>query len=59
VKAGNNGVWERLSAVVLEPANPFNAKAPRRFRHEAIVLIALILFAISIVAFFNLSGIAR
>jgi hypothetical protein len=58
-KAGNNGFWKRLSAVVLEPANPFNTKAPRKFRDEAIVLMALLLFAVSIVAIFNLSAIAR
>ena len=58
-KAGNHGFWKRLSALVLEPANPFNAKAPRRFRHDAIMLTALLLLAISIVAFFNLSAIVR
>jgi hypothetical protein len=58
-KAGNKGFWKRLSVVVLEPANPFNTRASRKFRDEAIVLMALLLFAVSIVAIFNLSAIAR
>ena len=56
---GNTGFSKRVSGIVLEPANPFNTKAPRRFHHEAVVLTALFLLAILIVAFFNLSAILR
>jgi hypothetical protein len=58
-KAGNTGFWKRVSGIVLEPANPFNTKAPRKFRQEANVLIALLLLTLSIVAFFNFSALAR
>ena len=58
-KAGNTGFWKRVSAIVLEPANPFNTKAQRKFRQEANVLIALLLLMVSIVAFFNFSAILR
>ena len=34
-KACDAGVWKRLSNVVLEPANPFDAKARRQLRQEA------------------------
>jgi hypothetical protein len=58
-KAGNTGFWKRVSAIVLEPANPFNTKAQRKFRQEANVLIALLLLTFLIVAFFNFSAILR
>jgi hypothetical protein len=58
-KAGNTGFWKRVSGVVLEPANPFNTKAQRKFRQEANVLIALVLLTFSIVAFFNFSALER
>jgi hypothetical protein len=58
-KAGNTGFSKRVSRIVLEPANPFNTKAPRKFRQEANVLIALVLLTFSIVAFFNFSALAR
>jgi hypothetical protein len=58
-KAGNTGFWRRVSGIVLEPANPFNTKAQRKFRKEANVLIALLLLTFSIVAFFNFSATLR
>ena len=58
-KADNTGLWKRVSGIVLEPSNPFSPKAPRTFRQEAIVVVALFLFAILIVTFFNLSAIVR
>jgi hypothetical protein len=58
-KACNTGFRKRLTALILEPANPFNAKAPRKFRHEAIVLGTLLLFALFILVFFNLSAVVR
>jgi hypothetical protein len=58
-KAGNTGFWKRVSGIVLEPANPFNPKAQRKFRQEANVLIALLLLTVPIFAFFNFSAILR
>ena len=36
-KACDAGMWKRLSNAVLEPANPFDVKARRRLRQEAVV----------------------
>src|SRR5579863_255503 len=53
------GIWNRLSNVFLEPANPFDVKARRQFRQEAIVLGTLILTALGLALYFNLKAIAR
>jgi hypothetical protein len=45
-KAHDAGIWKRLSNVFLEPANPFDVKARRQFRQEAIVLGTFILTAL-------------
>src|SRR5450432_1626804 len=37
-KACDAGVWKRLSNAVLEPGNPFDVKARRQPRLEAIIL---------------------
>jgi hypothetical protein len=58
-KACDAGVWKRLSNVVMEPANPFDAKARRQVRQEAIVLGALIFTALGLALYFNLNAIAR
>jgi hypothetical protein len=58
-KAYDAGIWKRLSNVFLEPANPFDAKARRQFRQEAIVLGTLILTALGLALYFNLKAIAR
>jgi hypothetical protein len=58
-KTCNSGFRKRLTALILEPANPFNAKAPRKFRHEALVLGTLLLFALFVLVFFNLSAVVR
>jgi hypothetical protein len=52
-------IWKRLSNVFLEPANPFDVKARRQFRQEAIVLGTFILIALGLALYFNLKAIAR
>jgi hypothetical protein len=58
-KASDAGIWKRLSNAFLEPANPFDVKAHRQFRQEAIVLGTLILPALGLALYFNLKAIAR
>ena len=53
------GIWKRLSNVFLEPANPFDVKARRQFRQEAIVLGTFILTALGLALYFNLKALAR
>ena len=52
-KACNAGVWKRLTALVLEPPNPFDPKASRRLRREAVVLGSLILALLVLAVYFN------
>jgi hypothetical protein len=52
-KACDAGVWKRLTSVVLEPANPFDPKAPRRFRREVVVLGSMVLSFLLLVLYFN------
>jgi hypothetical protein len=58
-QACDAGIWKRLSSILLDPANPFDAKAPRRLRKEAVVLGGLLMFAAAMAIFFNLSALAR
>ena len=58
-RAYDAGIWKRLSNVFLEPANPFDVKARRQFRQEAIVLGTFILTALGSALYFNLKAIAR
>jgi len=58
-KAYDAGIWKRLSNLFLEPANPFDVKARRQFRQEAIVLGTFILTALGLALYFNLKAIAR
>jgi hypothetical protein len=58
-KTYDAGIWKRLSNVFLEPANPFDVKARRQFRQEAIVLGTFILTAVGLALYFNLKAIAR
>ena len=58
-KASDAGVWKRLSMAVMEPANPFDVKARRQVRQEAIILGTLILTALGLAVYFNLNAIAR
>ena len=57
-KAHDAGICRRLSNVFLEPANPFDVKARRQFRQEAIVLGTSILTALGLALYFNLKVVA-
>ncbi|MFN7998394.1 MAG: hypothetical protein U0Q18_32535 [Bryobacteraceae bacterium] len=53
-KAYDAGVWKRLSNIVLEPANPFDVKARRHLRQEALILSTFIFTALGLALYFNL-----
>jgi hypothetical protein len=53
-KACDAGVWKRLTSVLLEPANPFDPKVPRRLRREAVVLGSMVLTFLLLALYFNL-----
>jgi hypothetical protein len=53
-QACDAGIWKRLASILLEPANPFDAKAPRRARRETVVLGALLAFAATMAMLFNI-----
>ena len=55
-KACDSNVWKRLASVLLEPANPFDSKAPRRLRREAVVLGSIILSFLLLALYFNLAA---
>ena len=57
-KAYDAGMWKRLSNIVLEPANPFDVKARRHLRPEALILGTFILTALGLALYFNLRAIA-
>ena len=56
-KACDVGVCQRLSNALLEPANPFAAQSRRHVRQEAIILGTLVLAALGLVVYFNLSAV--
>jgi hypothetical protein len=58
-KACDAGMWKRLSNAVLEPGNPFDIKARRRVRQEAVVLGALVFAALGLAVYFNFNAMAR
>ena len=58
-KAYDAGIWKRLSNLILEPANPFDVKARRQFRQEAIILGTSIITALGLALYFNLKAISR
>jgi hypothetical protein len=58
-KACDAGVWKRLSNAVMEPGNPFDVKARRRLRQDALILGTLILAALGLAIYFNLNANAR
>ena len=58
-KACETGVWKRLSNAVLEPANPFDVKAGRQFRQEALILGTLVFVALGLAVCFNVTAISR
>ena len=58
-KACDVGVCQRLSNALLEPANPFAARSRRHVRQEAIILGTLVLAALGLTVYFNLSAVVR
>ena len=58
-KACDVGVCQRLSNALLEPANPFAARSRRHLRQEAIILGTLVLAALGLAIYFNLSALVR
>jgi hypothetical protein len=54
-KACDSSIWKRLASVLLEPANPFDSKAPRRLRRETVVLGSMVLSFLLLELYFNLS----
>src|SRR5437899_2927188 len=52
------GVMKRLAKVALDPPNPFNPNARRQPRQEAVILGALILIALALVFYFNITSAA-
>ena len=55
-KACDSGIWKRLTSVVLEPANPFDPKVPRRFRREVVVVGSMVLSFLVLALYFNLAA---
>ena len=51
------GIWNRLSILLLEPRNPFDVRAPRPLRQEAVVIGALLLFALALMIVFNINAV--
>ena len=58
-KACDAGVWNRIAKLFLEPANPFEEKAPRRLRREAVTLGVMIVAFLLLTFYFNVTAIAR
>jgi hypothetical protein len=58
-KACDLGVCQRLANALLEPANPFAARSRRHVRQEAIILGTLVLAALGLAIYFNLSAVVR
>ena len=58
-KACDVGICQRLSNALLEPANPFAGRSRRHVRQEAIILGTLMLAALGLAVYFNLSAVVR
>ena len=58
-QAPDAGVRERLAAVLLEPPNPFDLKAHRQLKHGTAVLSLLILAALGLALYFNITAVTR
>ena len=58
-KACDAGVCQRLSNALMEPANPFATRSRRQVRQEAIILGTLVLAALGLAIYFNLSAVVR
>ena len=52
-------LFRSLSNAVLEPANPFASQSRRHVRQEAIILGTLVLAALGLAVYFNLSAVVR
>ena len=52
----DTGVWRRLTNLWLEPPNPFNPRA-RRLRRDSTVVTMLILVALGLVLYFNMTAV--
>jgi hypothetical protein len=57
-QAPDAGVWRRLANTLLEPPNPFNPNAHRRPRQDTVVLGVLIIAAVGLVFYFNITAVA-
>ena len=58
-KARDVGVCQRISNALLEPSNPFVSRSRRHVRQEAIILGTLVLAALGLAVYFNLSAVVR
>jgi hypothetical protein len=58
-KGCDAGVWKRLSNAIFEPANPFDHKARRQLRQEALILGTLVFAALGLAVYFNVTAIMR
>jgi hypothetical protein len=52
------GVWRRLANTLLEPPNPFNPNARRQPKQDSVILGVLILAAVALVFYFNITAVA-
>ena len=53
------GVWERVAAVLLEPPSPFDPKAHRQIKRGTAVLGLLLLAALGLALYFNITAVTR
>jgi hypothetical protein len=57
-QAPDTGVWRRLANTLLEPPNPFNSNARRHPKQDSVILGVLILAAVGLVIYFNITAVA-
>ena len=58
-QAPDAGVRQRLAAVLLEPPNPFDLKTHRQLKHGTAVLSLLVLAALGLALYFNITAVTR
>jgi|GEM_PF-4125481 len=56
-QAPDAGVWKRLAAVLLEPPSPFDLKVHRQLKHGTAVLGLLVLAALGLALYFNITAV--
>ena len=56
-QAPDAGVWRRLTNSLLEPPNPFNPNARRRPKQDSVILGVLIVAAVGLVFYFNITAV--